>query len=1783
MKQQNIIQRLSLFLLVLVLAVPALAQKERGGGSTFSIGSAADWKTFCDRVNGGETTLNAKLTANIELNADADLGQEIVIVNNLFHPYSGTFDGQGHMLTINWNVNSDEPAVLFEDVGNTTIKNLHVKGEIKSKGGDLTGLINEVHGTTTISGCIIEVNLKAKSRLAGMVCWVGADAKLTITDCIVKGDFTATSEKGVISGFVCRQYGNCTLNNCLYLGTNNANNNESYTFAGDNTEVKNCYYLNACGKAQGDKITEAQLRSGEVAYMLQARRNQMVWGQTIGTDAQPQFTTDATKRVYEVKFTYNGKEVATRYANKDGKVILPTTKDIVGESYNPHHYYALTFGGGFSASTTITEDRQVAVTLDHKEYYEIKNKDDWKAFCDIVESGQTSVDAKLTQDVDLGSEIVMAGTEDPNPFGYDDFLYYTGTFDGQGHTLKFNWNAGKDDRIAPFKYVKDATIKNLRTQGKITKKGYGLSGMVYIALGTTTISGCISDVDITGGDGSWNDSQAAGMVQAVGYQASVHITDCLVKGSITDNADESYKAMAGFVMSNSGTYTLTRCLYVGKNNATNDKYSKTFGTETGYGATFTDCYYLNPCGKAQGTQVTAERLKSGEMAKLLQGDRTENVWGQTLGTDLEPLPTADATKRVYQVKFTYNSEVKATRYATNGQSIHGGLPTFTAKDLLGTGYNPHHYYAIAFADGFNASTTVTADRQVTVSITEKDCYEIASKADWQAFCALVEDGQTAVDAKMTKDVDLETDITMAGTANKPYAGTFDGQNHTLTVNWDAGSAKDVAPFGRVNGATIKNLRTEGSIRSDGYYLGGLIDEAYGGSNTVANCVSAVNITSSHTSDRCGAGGLISYIFPSARVTITDCLVKGSIDATTEKGQKGMGGFVYSQNGTCTLTRCLYAGTNNADNSNNNCYTFAPTNTSGATTTLNNCHYLNPCGEAQGEQVTKEQLKNGYVAHKLQGTREETVWGQVLGTDTIPQPTAEVAKQVYEVKFTLNGKVKAMRYANRGGHVSLPTVQELLGEAYDARKTYTLAFGGGFSDATAIDGNHTVAATVAVSCFNIATKDDWRAFGDLVRSGEGNLNAKLTADLNLGTEILKIGSESTSYSGTFDGQGHTVTVDWNGNGGGYFALFPFVTDATIKNLRVTGQMTSDSEPLSVFALEARGTTTFSGCVSDVKITNGDKNDTYCAAGMVRAAYSKGKITFKDCIVAGDLNGTTDNSRQGMGGFVCGQADDATCTFDNCLYTGTNNSKGGYTFAPNPTLNNCYYLNPCGTAQGDKITEAQQKSGYVAHKLQGDRTDNVWGQTLGTDLEPLPTTDATKRVYEVKFTYDTYEKTSRYANNGQGIHGTLPTAEELLGAGYNPKLTYALNFGNFTATTPVTADKTVDVGVDVSGTFPIATKDDWKEFCGVVNNGVTAVDAKLTADVNLGTEVVWVGDNYNQYGGTFDGQGHTLSFDWTSQGDPAPFDFVDGATIKNLRTKGKITTSGGEASGLLGNAYGATTISNCVSDVEITSSIDWDACEAAGLVQTVGYNGKVTVTDCVVKGRITATTEKGRKGMAGFVYTLDDGGACTLTNCLYLGKNNGVGDECFTFAPAGITLNNCYYLNACGKAQGDKITEAQLKNGYVAHKLQGDRTDNVWGQTLGTDDEPMLTTEKAKHVYKVDFKYMDEVKATRYANSGGRVKLPTAKELLGADYDAQKSYTLTFENGFSETTAINGDITVSVTVNVVTGIDGVTDDNSTVRGAVYNLQGVRVAESSDAETLRRLPAGVYIVKGKKFVVR
>ena len=592
----------------------------------------------------------------------------------------------------------------------------------------------------------------------------------------------------------------------------------------------------------------------------------------------------------------------------------------------------------------------------------IKDLNEWKVFAHLVnDEGMTNLNAKLEADVNLGSEINMVG----NVSSKD----YSGTFDGQNHTLTLNWNANTND-IAPFRRVKNATIKNLRTEGTIKSSSYFLGGLIDEATGgSNTVANCVSAVNITSSYTS-DRCGAGGLISYIYTNTQVTITDCLVKGAI--NATGAGRTgMGGFVCYQYGTCTLTNCLYIGENNATG---GNTFAAN----ATINNCYYLNACGSEykQGTKVTAEQLRNGEVAYNLQNGRNNTVWGQMLGTNDEPLLTADGAKRVRKVEFTYNNRVKATCYATHGKAIYGSMPTFTPKDLLGSDYNEHHYYSgIAFEDGFNGSTTVTSDKQVRINLAEKDCYEIASKENWKAFCDIVNSGQNKIDAKLMRNVDLGSEINMVGNDSKEYGGTFDGQGYTLKLNWDSGSNGYIAPFSVVEGATIKNLRTEGQITSNEKFLSGLLMSAYG-TITLTNCVSNVNITSSILISACDAAGMIYFVKPGANVTIDDCVVKGNITATTDKGKEKMTGFVRGQEGTCTLNNCLYLGSSNGDTFSR---TFVGDAYYGATTTLNNCYYLNTCGKAQGTKITAEQLKSGEVTKKLQADRtDKCYWAQQLG-------------------------------------------------------------------------------------------------------------------------------------------------------------------------------------------------------------------------------------------------------------------------------------------------------------------------------------------------------------------------------------------------------------------------------------------------------------------------------------------------------------------------------------------------------------------------------------------------------------------------------------------------------------------------------------------------------------------------------------------------------------------------------------------------------------------------------------
>lgn len=132
----------------------------------------------------------------------------------------------------------------------------------------------------------------------------------------------------------------------------------------------------------------------------------------------------------------------------------------------------------------------------------------------------------------------------------------------------------------------------------------------------------------------------------------------------------------------------------------------------------------------------------------------------------------------------------------------------------------------------------------------------------------------------------------------------------------------------------------------------------------------------------------------------------------------------------------------------------------------------------------------------------------------------------------------------------------------------------------------------------------------------------------------------------------------------------------------------------------------------------------------------------------------------------------------------------------------------------------------------------------------------------------------------------------------------------------------------------------------------------------------GSNSEPFLGTFDGGGHTLTFNGVkgirtvfgkisnaSNYFFSLFAYIQGGEVRRLRVDGQITVNGTDestyyyAGGICG--YNEGTITDCISNVTVTATGKMDALEAGGIV---GYNGW-NIYNCYATGEIesTATTQ------------------------------------------------------------------------------------------------------------------------------------------------------------------------------------------------------------------------------------
>lgn len=662
--------------------------------ATYEIGNAGQLYWFAGLVNGdkevctGDVTqdLSAKavLTADITvntgvLNADGTLqadtenlrswtpvGSNTGTEENAAKGYSGTFDGQNHTVS----------GLYFNDAN-----------------ADEVGLFGYTTENFRVSNVGITDSYFAAHDYVGAVC--GKNDGI-IRNCYNTGTVSGNKWVSGVGGYNNRY--NARVVNCYNIGTicaKQVHYADGVAYKGEG-ETWNNYYLAGCAAegtiftdhSQNESKTAEQFTGGEVAYLLSQGYTYQwndqdcesydgsAWGQDLSREASWPVL-DVTKKVYCGYKDCSGKT----YANEP-----------LSETPNHKEFDA----NGFC---TVCGGYQPAVK-NAKGIYEIGNVGQLYWFAGLVNGTLGYIDqdrladAVLTKDITVNSNVLnpdgtLAGNADSlrswTPIGSDYNNQYTGTFDGQNHTISglyldnpdkasvglfgsigsdYNNGNNKCARISNVNLVDSyfnagsnvggvcgqsaylTSIENCRNAGTVKGDSYvgGIcgdnSGTIQTCINTGVVSGTGSSIGGIGG--------------GIGYSAI--IVNCYNTGAV--NGIYNY---VGGVCGSMDNGTIVNSYNTGVvSGSESDGYSSIGGVCGQYSnGKIVNCYYLAGCA-AEGTtfnntdgERTKEQFASGEIAYLLDKEYTDimywitydgAVWGQKLGKGGDNYPVFSENK-----------------------------------------------------------------------------------------------------------------------------------------------------------------------------------------------------------------------------------------------------------------------------------------------------------------------------------------------------------------------------------------------------------------------------------------------------------------------------------------------------------------------------------------------------------------------------------------------------------------------------------------------------------------------------------------------------------------------------------------------------------------------------------------------------------------------------------------------------------------------------------------------------------------------------------------------------------------------------------------------------------------------------------------------------------------------------------------------------------------------------------------------------------------------------------
>ena len=252
--------------------------------------------------------------------------------------------------------------------------------------------------------------------------------------------------------------------------------------------------------------------------------------------------------------------------------------------------------------------------------------------------------------------------------------------------------------------------------------------------------------------------------------------------------------------------------------------------------------------------------------------------------------------------------------------------------------------------------------------------------------------------------------------------------------------------------------------------------------------------------------------------------------------------------------------------------------------------------------------------------------------------------------------------------------------------------------------------------------------DAVNAGEANTCAELQQDVTHVDETwTSIGTSKHPYTGTFNGNGHTIRVWLDGWGQ---ALFGYVgADAKLTDIAVTKRQSANYS-ISASAPLARsnaGTITHCWYSGDITAKDSLGGLVYTNSGTIEACY----------VYTGRLN-IGGRIEMYYGGWAGGIAYENTGTIANSYFYGdmvqaqSGNTvrdiigRGAITYKNSGTVSNCYYGADSDNGYGGK-TEDQFRSGEVTYLLNGGTARDDWRQNryAGDDIPVLDRSHAQVR--------------------------------------------------------------------------------------------------------------------------------------------------------------------------------------------------------------------------------------------------------------------------------------------------------------------------------------------------------------------------------------------------------------------------------------------------------------------------